>query len=182
MDDVLRPALRHVAGDAVAVRHRMLAARVAGLANRPHWFGPTMRVVAVEAEELRPALAEAAALLETVRRVVDLEALALRHVGIDDVELQLVLSERFAGTKRVDVAAEAANRRQRDRRLHVAFVADAVAALRFEFSRHDDRRTHGRVVRAGERAPHVLRARAVAALASQAFGQRRRKHLRPPET
>ena len=47
----------------------MLTGRVALLADGPDVFGPSVRIVAVEAENLT------AALLEPVRRVVDLEAL-----------------------------------------------------------------------------------------------------------
>src|SRR5437016_12415990 len=86
-----------------------------------------MDVMAIETEELRSALTKTAALLEPIRRVVDLEAVALRQLRIGDVELHDGVGERLSGTKGVEVAAYTTDRRDGDGRLHVALVADVVA-------------------------------------------------------
>src|SRR5207247_10037448 len=96
---VPRRPLRHVTRNAIALRQHVLAGLVAALADLADMIDPrklAVRLVAVEAEQLRAALAEAAALFEPVRRVVDLEALALRHLGIEDIELQQVVGQRLA--------------------------------------------------------------------------------------
>ncbi len=135
---------------------------------------PAMRIVACEARQLRVALAKAAALLESIRMMVDLEAI-LRI----DVERRRVVGEQLAGAEGIDVAAEAAHAEERDRGLQVALVADVHHPPRVELRRIHDRRLRLRHV-ARERDRRVARARPVAALAADALRQLARKRLRAP--
>src|SRR4029077_17545134 len=101
------PPLRHVATHAIL--RCAMRLRVALHADGRNVRCFAMRIVATEAGELAAALAEAAALLEAVRGVVDLEAVGAGDLRIDDVDRHEVVAQRLTGTIRVDVAAEAAD-------------------------------------------------------------------------
>src|SRR5438067_7671779 len=86
-----------------------------------------MWIMTIQAGELAFALAEAAALLEAIWMMVDLEAVGAGDLGVDDVDGHEVVVQRLARTIRIDIAPEAADAGDGHGRLHVALIADVVA-------------------------------------------------------
>ena len=89
--------------------------RVAGDANRAVVRGALIlgqfpvRIVTTETREPPFALPKAAALLESIRMMVDFEAVGARDPRVGDVDAEVIRGQRLTRSEGIDVSAEAAN-------------------------------------------------------------------------
>src|SRR4051812_8375092 len=140
------------------------------------FFQRLMRIVAGAARD--PALDVAEALAQSIRVVIDLEALLARTSRLVNVDVQHVIRKRFAGTKGKIAALETARTDHRHGRLQMTLKTAGVAQRRRESRRIDDGRAHRRRSLARRGQAYVIRTRPVTALATRPLGHHRRKPLR----
>lgn len=136
-----------------------------------------MGIVAGQAAQCAVTLLETAALLQSVRMMIDFKPIVGWPIAIHNVQWDDEIRKWLTRHERIVVAAEAADAKQRYRGLQMALVTDIVAKVGLQLGGVHD---VGFGRRPGRVELDVIGARTVAALAPDSVWQAVRKRLRRP--